>query len=323
MLVFLLCASALFEASLAKSSKKKSKVSHSSIDVSTDAYLASQWRSYAELTAFGAKLAKAYDVVSVKAIGKSAEKRSINLYSVSSASAERSIFVMGTVHGREWISPASVYYTMWSLANSHKENDRDIVALLKKVQFLFLPLLNPDGYEFTRTPLSKSETARHWRKNRRALCSKCERGAHGIDLNRNWGIKGKTWGFGATRATSEVYQGKEPFSEPELQVVRDWFENLKKGKPVDGVLDVHCCAATILPPSYYKGESEELQKLAFGYHKRIAGAMKQVNGKKYKSRPREREFSPQIVAFRSTGFTARGPRLVLSSRREATIKHES
>ena len=289
--MLLLLASAVLLSCDAKRSKSKSKSSSSSVtiaDVASDDYFSAKWRSFSEWTAFGSRLSASYGV-KVKSLGKSPEKRPLNLYTVGAANAKHRIFVMGTVHGREWISPASVYYVMWYLA-TNAGKDPEIALLLEKFEFLFLPFLNPDGYEFTRTPPSKSETARHWRKNRRALCSKCERGAHGIDLNRNWGIKGKTWGFGATRATSEVYQGKRPFSEPELQIARSWF--LKHGKTVDGVLDVHCCAATILPPSYYHGESDELQKEHLAIAKRIAGAMKKVNGKRYKSRARESEFSP-------------------------------
>ncbi|KOB73602.1 Molting carboxypeptidase A, partial [Operophtera brumata] len=78
----------------------------------------------------------------------------------------------------------------------------------------FLPVMNPDGYEYSHLD------DRMWRKNRRWLGNQCI----GVDLNRNfsigWGGKGSS-----DNPTSPFYRGPGPFSEPESTAVRAIFEN--------------------------------------------------------------------------------------------------
>jgi hypothetical protein len=73
-----------------------------------------------------------------------------------------------------------------------------------------VPVVNPDGYEYSRN------TDRLWRKNRRDNGDR----AFGVDLNRNYGYM---WGTvdAATRTSAENYRGPSAFSEPESQAVRD------------------------------------------------------------------------------------------------------
>ena len=77
-------------------------------------------------------------------------------------------------------------------------------------------LLNPDGYEYSRS------TDRMWRKNRRKNeNSKCV----GVDLNR---IFDK--GFGENSSDDpcqEDYRGPEAFSEPEARALRDYVLKLQ------------------------------------------------------------------------------------------------
>nr|UQB56061.1 carboxypeptidase B isoform X4 [Bombyx mori] len=76
-----------------------------------------------------------------------------------------------------------------------------------------VPILNPDGYEYTHTH------DRMWRKNR----AKYDGERVGVDLNRNfscgWGNNGDE---GSSEEPSSVfYRGPMPFSEPEAIAVRD------------------------------------------------------------------------------------------------------
>ena len=77
--------------------------------------------------------------------------------------------------------------------------------MLRSLDWYLVPLVNPDGYEFSQTK------DRFWRKNRRppGPAEKC----HGVDLNRNFHLG---YGLGASRdSCSEVFQGPGPGSEPE------------------------------------------------------------------------------------------------------------
>ena len=62
---------------------------------------------------------------------------------------------------REWLSPATVTWMLRELV----ENDKDHEYLTNKFDWYFLPIHNPDGYEFSR----QSVRARLWRKNRSAV----------------------------------------------------------------------------------------------------------------------------------------------------------
>lgn len=252
----------------------------------------SQWNSFKDIEGYISRLASQYkSSVTLSSIGKSAEHRNLHLLSIGPTAPQHQLFIMGTMHGREWISPASILYLIKELLESFSALDPRTVNLFQNVQVHFLPVLNPDGYEFSRIPAAKSEAAREWRKNRRALCSKCERGAHGVDLNRNWGVEKVSWGYGATRATSEVFQGKRPFSEPENQAVRKWLTQKDRFGKIHGFLDVHCCSGNILPPYYYKDEPEAVRTEMFGKARRIAKAMRNAGPYNYRARHRELNFS--------------------------------
>ena len=94
--------------------------------------------------------------------------------------------------------------------------DNSISEMLDEVDFFVIPVVNPDGYEYTWS----SPSRRYWRKNRRVNAN----GSIGVDLNRNWGAG---WGGGGSSgiAASDIYRGTAPFSEPETQAMRDFYQS--------------------------------------------------------------------------------------------------
>lgn len=88
------------------------------------------------------------------------------------------------------------------------ENSENLQA-----DYYILPVANPDGYEYT------FGSDRLWRKNRRQKIGDCS----GVDLNRNFGYR---WGGKGTskNACHETYAGAGPFSEPETDAIRNFFE---------------------------------------------------------------------------------------------------
>lgn len=74
---------------------------------------------------------------------------------------------------REWAGIMSVFYLIHELV----ENSTYTQELVSKVDWVFVPVVNPDGYVYSFTE------DRLWRKNRRVVNYTCT----GIDLNRNYG----------------------------------------------------------------------------------------------------------------------------------------
>jgi carboxypeptidase T len=142
------------------------------------------------------------------------------------ASSGKPVFVMtGLHHSREW---PTVDLTMEFVHDLLKNDGTDprITAALEKVRFIAVPVVNPDGYEMSRTVLLEQK-----RKNCRIeagqvptfeQCANPANANAGVDLNRNYGA---FWGgVGANVSpTGGSYRGPAPFSEPETRNMRDLF----------------------------------------------------------------------------------------------------
>ena len=167
-------------------------------------------------------------VKGLKVIGHSHGGRELLVIHLTSAKTEKKIkplvWVMAGQHAREWISIASTFVFIEKLM--------DEPQILDQFEFAIMPLVNPDGYEYSRT------RNRMWRKNRRA-------GGGGVDLNRNWdhlwceiGKKMKVlfyfifnifiYPVGGSRLPSrDDYCGTEPASEPEINSTQQYILSLQ------------------------------------------------------------------------------------------------
>lgn len=143
------------------------------------------------------------------------------------------VIYFGTVHAREWIATTINSYVATELLANYG-TDPQITELVDRVEWLLIPVANPDGFEYTLT------TERFWRKNRRNLGD----GEFGVDINRNWG-----WAWGGIGSsgttTSEIYRGPYPFSEPETSALRDLFLIHPNTR---AQLDIHSYGQLILWP---------------------------------------------------------------------------
>lgn len=110
-------------------------------------------------------------VKAIKTIGKSVEGRDLFVIHLSAPANEIGtkplVWIMAGQHSREWIATASSLLLIDELLNSD---------ILNNFEFAIMPLVNPDGYEYTRN------VNRMWRKNRK----KTGKSTNGVDLNRNW-----------------------------------------------------------------------------------------------------------------------------------------
>jgi len=130
----------------------------------------------------------------------------IHITGSGGATDKAGVFLNGCQHAREWVTVMTTTYIAYRLINDY-DNDPVIKNLVDNHDFYIVPIVNPDGYEYTWT------TNRFWRKNRHP--------GGGVDLNRNWSVG---WGGpgSSDNTASETYRGTAPFSEPETQAVRDF-----------------------------------------------------------------------------------------------------
>lgn len=176
------------------------------------------------------------DLVTRQAIGTSWNGRTIWAYRFfGSANGNRivkhSVVVEAGVHAREWISPAVGMYLFDKLINSFWTRNILTARMPAGTAFYFIPVINPDGYEYCWT------NDRFWRKNRRNNGS-----SFGVDLNRNFS---KGWGGPGSSGSSnsETYRGPSAFSEPETQALRDFMDTIP---PVKAFLDLHSYGQLVL-----------------------------------------------------------------------------
>ena len=157
--------------------------------------------------------------------------------------ASRPGFVInGCQHAREWISPASVMYLADQLVNGYG-GDSQITEYLDELVFYIVPVVNPDGYNYTFPASQGGAGQRLWRKNRRNNGN----GTFGVDLNRNWST---AWGQpgSSSSPSSETYRGTGPFSEPESTNLSNFMLSLPN---VKAHLDIHSFSQLILGPWAY------------------------------------------------------------------------
>ncbi|KAJ2941092.1 hypothetical protein O0L34_g10324 [Tuta absoluta] len=192
---------------------------------------------YEEVDNYLELLALAFpSVVSLVVGGHSFEGRPIKYLKISTTKFEdRSkpvIFIESLIHAREWITLPATLYAIEKLVTHVQDQDKD---LLTDIDWIILPIANPDGYVFTHNQ------NRLWRKNRATgymiadICS-------GVDLNRNFDFNWSS--YSSNLVCSEVFHGKGPFSEPETAVVRNILhENLDR---MEMFLDIHSFGSLIL-----------------------------------------------------------------------------
>ncbi|CAK1555695.1 unnamed protein product [Leptosia nina] len=177
-------------------------------------------------------------ICTVGYIGSSLEGRDLKILKVSNSNATNSaVWIDAGIHAREWIAPAVNTY----IANHIARNFSTLPASVTNKDWYFLPVVNPDGYEFTHT------VDRMWRKNRAWHGGQCL----GVDLNRNfsygWGGKGSS-----ENPTHAFYRGPEPFSEPESCAMRDFLS--KSGISFKIYITLHSYGQIILFPFAYRDE---------------------------------------------------------------------
>ena len=179
------------------------------------------------------------DVATIFTVGTTHEGRTIQGIRITApgdATNRRQVLWNGCQHAREWVAVMVPMYIIEEIVAGWNE-DAEIQSLLETTEIIVVPIVNPDGYEYTYAVGGD----RFWRKNRRDNPDFCE----GVDLNRNWGYDWNGGDSTSTNMCSDVYVGPSAFSEPEVQAMRDLVNSLPN---LVAHIDFHSYSQLVLEP---------------------------------------------------------------------------
>lgn len=179
------------------------------------------------------------NIADVFTVGLTHEGRNIQGIRITApgdSTNRKQILWNGCQHAREWVAVMVPMYIVDELITGWYE-DEEIQSLLETTEIIIVPIVNPDGYEYTYAIGGD----RFWRKNRRNNPGSCE----GVDLNRNWGHEWNGGDSTSDNTCSDVYVGPDVFSEPEVQAMRDFVNTLPN---LVAHIDFHSYSQLVLEP---------------------------------------------------------------------------
>ena len=178
---------------------------------------------------------------------------------------EPEVLFIGCHHAREWISVEVPLYLAKYLLENY-DTDALIRAYVDNGEIWIVPMLNPDGHQYT------IDVDRLWRKTRRNNGG----GYYGVDLNRNYSYR---WGGPGSSPDpwSDIYRGTAPFSEPETQAIRDlaWNHEFR------AIMSYHSYGQLILYPWGYTHDPPPDEQLLGNLSVDMANLIQEVHGKVY------------------------------------------
>jgi hypothetical protein len=199
------------------------------------------------------------NLISTKdSIGSSVQGRTMYAVKISDnpdiSENEPGVLYTALHHAREPASMMQMIYFMYYLLENY-DSDPSVKFLVDNRELFFIPVVNPDGYEYNRQ--NYPDGGGFWRKNREYNGGS----SYGVDLNRNYGPQAY-WDApnngSNTDPNDETYRGTAPFSEPETQTIRNFIA----GKNIKNVLNYHSFGSYLIYP-YGCFEQETPDSLIF------------------------------------------------------------
>lgn len=246
----------------------------------------SAYHSYEDLVLrWKAMVSRGGASVRMETIGYSFQGRELHMLRIGSTNLQEPKRVIFTAqqHAREWAAGMVVTYIADVLVDVLTDTDKAgdessfanrglLKAILKEVEVLIVPVINPDGYIYTKE-------SRFHRKNMRTIPgSNCI----GVDLNRNWGKDWKGLESTSSDPCMDIYVGTSAFSEPETAAIKRVVE-AEANKGMIGHIDYHAYGGMVLGPWSFEGKNEPPNGsdwMVFG--EAIADGVKSVSGTVYR-----------------------------------------
>lgn len=263
---------------------------------------ATGYTTYEQASARLDQLAKKYPQLAQRvSLGKSVEGRDIWALRIGKQPEGKApgAVITGCHHAREWMT-VEVPLDLASKMLDGYARDKDMKKRVDTLETWVVPIVNPDGYEYSRSQDS------WWRKNRRVNeetgCPKPKPPSGdfewptpvGVDLNRNYLDPARPEMYrqpGDTPCSyqddpshtsdgprTDTYRGPRGNSEPETQAM----QQLVLGRAnIQGVVDYHSYGKMILIPWGYKDE----QPANLETYQKVGNAMNQALGGDYAVQP--------------------------------------
>ena len=190
------------------------------------------WRSYDEpggirdqMYAIAANNPQVAKLVKLGTTSQGREILAIKLTQGARGQADGSrpaVLYSATQHAREWIATEVNRRLMTWYVDQWRANDRDVRNLLQGTELWFIPVANPDGYQYT------FDHERLWRKNLRDNDGNGQvTVGDGVDPNRNFP---NHWGYDNEGSSgipsSDTYRGPAPVSEAETKALKGLLDRV-------------------------------------------------------------------------------------------------
>ncbi|XP_059402498.1 carboxypeptidase A1-like [Carassius carassius] len=249
--------------------EEREMVKNRSSPKSTDDFVYTAYHNLNEIDSFIDMLvAENRNLVSKIVIGRSYEKRPLNVLKFSTGANRPGIWIDTGIHSREWVTQASGIWFAKKIVKDYKR-DPVLIDILNNYDIFLEIVTNPDGFAYTHN------RNRMWRKTRKPNPgSRCV----GVDPNRNWNA-----GFGGAGSSgkpcSETYHGPRANSESEVKAIVDFVKSHGKLK---AFVSIHSYSQMLLYPYGYTRtpakDNDELNKLA----KKTVSALQSLYNTQYR-----------------------------------------
>ncbi|XP_048748806.1 zinc carboxypeptidase-like [Ostrea edulis] len=183
------------------------------------------------------------NMIELKSIGKSYEGKDIWQVKVAANvndAKKPAMYIECLAHAREWITGSVCLGSIDILTSNYGQSGtqgQQATEMLNKFDWYFIPMMNPDGYNFTKDN-------RLWRKNRVPNAFPT---CPGVDLNRNFDAD---WGGAGSSSNwcADTYRGGSANSENEAKAV---IGAVAETGRVVSYLSIHSYSQLLLVPYAY------------------------------------------------------------------------
>ncbi|XP_055711144.1 zinc carboxypeptidase-like [Phlebotomus papatasi] len=178
------------------------------------------WDDYHSIDTINAwmySLEELYNEVTVIQGGTTYEGRNILGVNINRNPGQNpGIFIESQIHANEWITSGSTTWIINKLLTATTA-EPEIKNLADNINWYIFPIINVDGYEYTRN------VYRMWRKTRSQQGLIC----NGVDPNRNWDVYWEKGGIGSSANMCDgTFAGPEAFSEIETKSLSEYILSL-------------------------------------------------------------------------------------------------